>query len=57
MQPGSRWVATNMQEFEIVRTNGDWVHYRRLRDSAEFSCLQGAFKQRFSLTLSLVFNN
>ena len=48
MQPGSRWVAANMQEFEIVRINGDWVRYRRLRDSAEFSCLQGAFKQRFS---------
>ena len=52
MQPGSRWVAANMQEFEIVRTDGDWVHYRRLHDSAEFSCLQGAFKQRFSLTLT-----
>ena len=49
MQPGSRWVAANMQEFEIVGTNGDWVRYRRLRDSAEFSCLQGAFNQRFSL--------
>ena len=52
MQPGSRWVTANMQEFEIVGTNGDWVHYRRLHDSAEFSCLQGAFKQRFSLTLT-----
>ena len=41
-----------MQEFEIVRTDGDWVHYRRLHDSAEFSCLQGAFKQRFALTLT-----
>jgi hypothetical protein len=48
MQPGSRWVAANMQEFEIVSVNGDWVRYRRLRDLAEFSCLQGAFKQRFS---------
>ena len=52
MQPGSRWVAANMQEFEIVSIDGDWVHYCRLRDSAEFSCLQGAFKQRFSLTLT-----
>jgi len=52
MQPGSRWVTANMQEFEIVRTDGDWVHYCRLRDSAEFSCLQGAFKQRFSQILN-----
>jgi hypothetical protein len=48
MQPGSRWADTNMQEFEIVSVNGDWVHYRRLRDSAEFSCLSDAFKSRFS---------
>jgi len=52
MQPGSRWADTNMQEFEIVSIDGDWVHYCRLRDSAEFSCLQGAFKQRFSQILN-----
>ena len=48
MQPGSRWVAANMQEFEIVSVDGDWVRYRRQRDGAEFSCLQSAFVQRFS---------
>jgi len=52
MQPGSRWVAANMQVFEIVSVNGDWVRYRRLRDSAEFSCLSDAFKSRFSLTVA-----
>jgi len=52
MQPGSRWVTANMQEFEIVSIDGDWVHYRRLHDLAEFSCLQGAFKQRFSQILN-----
>lgn len=52
MQPGSRWADTNMQEFEIVSVDGDWVRYRRLHDSAEFSCLSDAFKSRFSLTVA-----
>jgi hypothetical protein len=48
MTPGSKWVSHTMQWFEVVRTDGDWVYYRRLIDGAEFSCLQAAFSQRFS---------
>jgi len=48
MTPGSKWVSHTMQWFEVVRTDGDWVYYRRLSDGAGFSCLSGAFLQRFS---------
>lgn len=48
--PGSKWTATEVK-FIVNRIEedqqGTWVHYTRTHDLAEFSCLLGAFLQRF----------
>jgi len=48
MTPESKWFDRDMRTYEIVRIDRDWVYYRRHCDGAEFSCLSGAFLQRFS---------
>jgi hypothetical protein len=50
IKSGSRWLASNMMTFTVEYTeekNGEvWVHYQNSQGQ-KFSCLEGAFLQRF----------
>ena len=44
------YVGQDGEQFQVidVEVDGDtWVHYRRLSDGKEFSCLLEAFNERF----------
>jgi hypothetical protein len=40
---GKKFVVDELEPSD----NGVWVHYHRVEDGAEFSCLLDAFKERF----------
>jgi hypothetical protein len=52
--PGSRWQGAGPDCFQVIQTvtveAQTWVHYRRERDSMEFSCWLESFEVRFRPT-------
>jgi len=52
IQPGQYWTSFNRTEFYIddVRVNetGTWIHYTNTFTQQTYSCLEPAFRQRFS---------
>ncbi len=49
----SRWMDSQGNYFQIIHIHTDdsgheWVHYRRERDSLEFSCWTDSFLLRFT---------
>lgn len=52
--PGSRWQGAGPDHFQVIQTvtvdDHTWVHYRRERDSMEYSCWLESFELRFRPT-------
>ena len=52
IQPGQYWQSLNMTEFYVddVRSNesGVWIHYTNTFTHQTYSCLEQAFKHRFT---------
>jgi hypothetical protein len=46
------YVDAHGREFQVVELinedSGVWIHYRRINDGAEFSCLLDSFNNRFT---------
>jgi len=53
IHPGQYWLSPNMTEFyidDVRRTDtGVWIHYTNTFTQQTHSCLEGAFRQIFTL--------
>lgn len=52
VKPNTVWVTSDMGEFLVTEVKDGWVFYTRLKDKAQFSCLEGAFMQRFTRSVN-----
>lgn len=52
VKSNSIWVSSSMGEFLVTEVKDGWVFYTRLKDKAQFSCLEGAFVQRFTCSVN-----
>ena len=53
---GEKWRSSNFEIFQVIDTvvieDQTWIHYKRIKDSLEYSCLEESFIHRFSRELS-----
>ena len=56
IEPGQIWSSINRTEFYVddvrVVDNETWVYYTNTFTHQTYSCLEGAFKQRFRIVLN-----
>ena len=49
---GDKWRGVDFETFRVIAVvdieNQTWVHYMRIRDNLEYSCLEESFIHRFS---------
>jgi peroxiredoxin len=48
IKENSQWIANDSKQFEVIKVDGDWVFYKNINTGQSYSCLAGAFSQRFS---------
>ena len=57
---GEKWRSSDFETFRVISVvdleNQTWIHYMRIRDNLEYSCLEESFIHRFSRDLSNVRN-
>ena len=53
---GEKWRSSDFETFRVISVvdleNQTWIHYMRIRDNLEYSCLEESFIYRFSRDLS-----
>ena len=53
---GEKWRSNDFETFRVIATvnieDQTWVHYMRIRDNLEYSCLEESFIHKFSRDLS-----
>ena len=53
---GEKWRSGDFETFRVIDVvdleNQTWIHYMRIRDNLEYSCLEESFIHRFSRDLS-----
>ncbi len=53
---GEKWRSSDFELFRVIDTvnieGQTWIHYMRVRDSLEYSCLEESFIHRFSKDVS-----
>ena len=53
---GEKWRSSDFETFRVISVvdveNQTWIHYMRIRDNLEYSCLEESFIHRFSRDLS-----
>jgi hypothetical protein len=53
---GEKWRGVDFETFRVIAVvdieNQTWVHYMRIKDNLEYSCLEESFIHRFSRELS-----
>lgn len=53
---GEKWRSSDFETFRVIAVvdleNQTWIHYMRIRDNLEYSCLEESFIHRFSRDLS-----
>jgi hypothetical protein len=53
---GEKWRGSNFETFRVIDVvdiaNQTWVHYMRIRDNLEYSCLEESFIHKFARDLS-----
>lgn len=53
---GEKWRGSDFETFRVIDTvnvkDQTWIHYIRIRDNLEYSCLEESFIYRFSRDLS-----
>lgn len=56
VERGEKWVGHTREYFRVIDVvdleNQTWIHYMRLRDNLEYSCLKESFIHRFSKVLN-----
>lgn len=56
VEQGDIWVGHPREYFRVIDVvdveNNIWIHYMRLRDNAEYSCLKESFTHRFNKVLN-----
>ncbi len=49
---GEKWRGVDFETFRVIAVvdieNQTWVHYMRIKDNLEYSCLEESFIHRFS---------
>jgi hypothetical protein len=55
VKEGDRWEGSGHEQFRVISVteveSQPWVHYLRLRDNTEYSCLKESFTHRFRKVL------
>lgn len=53
---GEKWRSSDLETFRVIDVveleNQTWIHYMRIRDNIEYSCLEESFIHKFSKDLS-----
>lgn len=53
---GEKWRSSDFETFRVIDVveleNQTWIHYMRIRDNIEYSCLEESFIHKFSKDLS-----
>ena len=53
---GEKWRSSDSEIFRVINVvdieNQTWIHYMRIRDNLEYSCLEESFIHRFFRDLS-----
>lgn len=55
VQPGDKWKSIDQvfRVIDVVTIEGNiWIHYMKLKDNTEYSCLQESFLQRFTKVIN-----
>ena len=53
---GEKWCGSDFETFRVIAVvdigNQTWIHYMRIRDNLEYSCLEESFIHKFFKDLS-----